>query len=186
MKNSTERWRDEIVSLLPRLRRFAFALTTSSTDADDLLQATVEKALMKYQQFESGTDLDKWLFRICKNTWIDEIRSRQVRGPVVDPIDYKSELQIDGEKILINKLQLAEVNNAMKSLQDEQRMILAMVVIEGYSYKEVSVMLNIPIGTVMSRLSRARIAVIKEINDGKTKLFNPANEDFRGFGREDK
>lgn len=186
MKNSTEQWRNEIINLLPRLRRFSFALTTSITDADDLLQATVEKALIKHSKFTPGTDLDKWLFRICKNTWIDEIRGRRVRGPIVDPTDYKSELHLDGEELIINKLRVIEVRNAMKSLQDEQRMILALIIIEGYSYKEVSKLLNIPIGTVMSRQSRARCALIKAMNVKELKKIKPANEAMEGLGREDK
>tara|TARA_R110002096_G_scaffold309403_3_gene503971 strand:+ start:483 stop:1043 length:561 start_codon:yes stop_codon:yes gene_type:complete len=185
MKNSTEQWRDGIIDLLPRLRRFAFALTGSVADADDLLQATVEKALVKHKQFTPGTDLDKWLFRMCKNTWIDEIRGRRVRGPIVDPTDYKSELHLDGEELIINKLRASEVHNAINSLQDEQRMILALIIIEGYSYKEVSKLLNIPIGTVMSRLSRARSTLIKTMNARESQKIEPANEDLGGLGSED-
>ncbi len=159
MDKTPEQWRDELVSLLPRLRRFSFALTTSAADADDLLQAAVEKALSRYEQFKPGTDLDKWLFRICKNLWIDEWRSRRVRGPNVDPMDFRSELQMDGERLLQDRMSLQEVREAMNKLRDEQKMVLALVAIEGYSYKEVSKILDIPIGTVMSRLARARGAL---------------------------
>ncbi len=168
MKVTSEQWRDDIIALLPRLRRFSFALTGSAFDADDLLQATIEKALLKYDQFEQGTDLDKWTFRMCKNLWIDEWRSRRVRGPSVDPMDYKSELGIDGENMIINKLSMSEVSKAMNELRDEQRMVLALVAIEGYSYKEVSKLLDIPIGTVMSRLARARKALMKLLETPET------------------
>jgi len=159
MSTKSEQWRDEIVALLPRLRRFSFALAGSAADADDLLQATVERALLKYDQFKQGTGLDKWMFRMCKNIWIDEWRSRRVRGPIVDPMDFKSEIGVDGEQLLVNKLALSEVNMAMNRLQDEQKMILGLIVIEGYSYRETAELLDIPVGTVMSRLARARKAL---------------------------
>ncbi|WP_321393588.1 RNA polymerase sigma factor [Emcibacter sp.] len=159
MDTTPEQWRDGIVALLPRLRRFSFALTASAADADDLLQATVEKALSRYEQFEPGTDLDKWLFRMCKNLWIDEWRSRRVRGPSVDPMDFRSEIQVDGEKLLQDKVSMLEVREAMDKLRDDQKVVLALVAIEGYSYKEVSNFLDVPIGTVMSRLARARSAL---------------------------
>ncbi len=159
MNNNAEQWRDHIVALLPRLRRYCFSLTGSAPDADDLLQNTIEKALSKYDQFEQGTDLDRWMFRMCKNLWIDEWRSRRVRGDSVDPMDYKNEPWIDGEDILVNKLKMSEVRSAMNKLQDEQRVIIFLVAIEGYSYKEASIFLDIPLGTVMSRLARARKAL---------------------------
>jgi len=159
MDKTAEQWRDEIVSLLPRLRRFAFALAASTADADDLLQATIEKALSRYDRFKPGTDLDRWLFRICRNLWIDEWRSRRVRGPSVDLAEHESALQLDGERLLQDRAGLQEVRKAMNKLRDEQKMVLALVAIEGYSYREVSAMLDVPIGTVMSRLARARGAL---------------------------
>ncbi len=164
MTATSEHWRDDIVALLPRLRRFSFALTGSAADADDLLQTTVEKALSKYDQFKQGTDLDKWMFRMCKNTWIDEWRSRRVRGPVVDPMDFTSEIGIDGEQMIMDKITVSEVSTAMNRLQDEQKMILGLIVIEGYSYRETSEFLDIPIGTVMSRLARARKALEDQLH----------------------
>lgn len=156
MSSKAEQWRDDIIALLPRLRRYSFSLTGSAVDADDLLQNTIERALSRYDQFEQGTDLDKWMFRMCKNLWIDEWRSRQVRGDSVDPTDYRNEPWIDGEDMIINKLRMSEVRSAMNELQDEQRVIIFLIAVEGYSYKEASVFLDIPIGTVMSRLARAR------------------------------
>ncbi len=164
MNTKSEQWRDEIIALLPRLRRFSYTLAGSRTDADDLLRATVEKALLKYDQFKQGTDLDKWMFRMCKNIWIDEWRSRRVRGPIIDPMDFKAEIGVDGEQLLINRISLSEVNAAMNRLQDEQKMILGLIVIEGYSYRETSELLDIPIGTVMSRLARARKALEEMLN----------------------
>ncbi|TPD59919.1 sigma-70 family RNA polymerase sigma factor [Emcibacter nanhaiensis] len=172
-----EKWRDEIVALLPRLRRFSFALTSSAADADDLLQATIEKALSKYSQFQAGTDLDKWLFRMCKNTWIDEWRSRQVRGPSVDPMDFRSELLVDGEQELVDRLSLSELNTALNKLQEDQKVLIALVAIEGHTYKEASEILEIPVGTVMSRLARARNAL-------QDLLQNPDSRHSKGADNE--
>lgn len=153
---ATQAWRDELVTLLPRLRRYALSLTGSLPDAEDLLHSTVEKALSKADQFTEGTDLDRWMFRICKNLWFDEWRHRKVRGPAVDPQETKNEPWTDGEKHAQNRIRVEELNKALQALQEDHREILVLVVIEGYSYKEVSERLGVPIGTVMSRLARAR------------------------------
>jgi len=161
--SAAKQWRDEMVTFLPRLQRFAFSLTGSVEDAEDLLHATVEKALLKYDQFEQGTHLDRWMFRICKNLWMDEWRSRRVRGIKVDYEDDKYEPWIDGERSTIDKIRLREVNRAMDELQDEQRVVLTLVAVEGHSYKDVAELLEIPIGTVMSRLARARRKLAQQL-----------------------
>jgi len=148
--------RREIISLLPQLRRFALSLTGSIEDAEDLLHSTVEKALLKLDQFEAGTNLDRWMFRICKNTWFDEWRQRKTRGPTVDAADAQTEPSIDGEAQASQRLEVEEVKRAMATLPEEQRTLLVLVVVEGYSYREVAEMLDLPIGTVMSRLARTR------------------------------
>lgn len=149
-------WKQDLVDLLPRLRRYALSLTGSMTDAEDLLHSTVERVLAKADMFEDGTNLDRWVFRICKNLWFDEWRQRKVRGPTLDPAEAKHEPSTDGEGHAENRIQLQELSDALQHLQEEQRVILVQVVIEGYSYKEVAEMLDVPIGTVMSRLARAR------------------------------
>ncbi|HEC00513.1 MAG TPA: RNA polymerase sigma factor [Sphingomonadales bacterium] len=159
MTTTAEQWRDDIVALLPRLRRYCYSLTGSAVDADDLLQNTVEKALSKYDQFQQGTDLDRWMFRMCKNLWIDEWRSRRVRGHTIDPMDSQNEPWIDGETVQENKLGLRDVQTAMDKLHEEQRIIVFLIIVEGYSYKEAATFLSLPIGTVMSRLARARKAL---------------------------
>lgn len=162
--NMTAEMQSEMLALLPNLRRFALSLTGSIEDAEDLLHSTVEKALTKLDQFKQGTDLDRWLFRICKNTWVDEWRQRKVRGPSVDPSDLQYEPSIDGEATAVNNIELQELNRAMQALPEEQRTMLVLIVVEGYSYKEVSTRLDVPIGTVMSRLARARKKVADTIN----------------------
>ena len=154
----------ELLALLPRLRRFALSLTGSIEDAEDLLHSTVEKALSRLDQFQPGSGLDRWMFRICKNAWLDEWRQRKVRGPSIDPDDTKFEPSIDGEAHAIKNIELQELNKAMQTLPEQQRMLLVLIVVEGYSYKEVSSMLDVPIGTVMSRLARARKKVANTLN----------------------
>lgn len=153
---SVEKWHSEMVALLPRLRRFALSLSGTVADAEDLLQATVEKALRNASKFEPDSDLDKWMFRICKNLWLDEWRARKRRGPTVDVTSHGAEPWIDGEKDANNRLLVEELKTVLDALSLEHREILELVVIEGFSYKEVSEIVGIPIGTVMSRLARAR------------------------------
>lgn len=153
---SVEQWHSEMVALLPRLRRFALSLSGTVEDAEDLLQATVEKALKNADKFEPGTDLDKWMFRICKNLWLDEWRARKRRGPSVDVTSYGAEPWIDGEESANNKILVEELKTVLGSMSTEHREVLELVVIEGYAYKEVADMVDVPIGTVMSRLARAR------------------------------
>jgi len=169
----TQEVRSEMLAILPQLRRFALSLTGSIEDAEDLLHSTVEKALSRLDQFKPGTDLDRWMFRICKNTWLDEWRQRKTRGPTVDPSDAKYEPSMDGEAHAVNTIELQELNEAMQALPEQQRMMLVLIVVEGYSYKEVSSMLDVPIGTVMSRLARARQKVADTLNAAAEDRLTP-------------
>jgi RNA polymerase sigma-70 factor (ECF subfamily) len=144
----------ELLARLPRLRRFCVALTAATHDADDLLQMTVERLLVKPPPPDA--DLMKWMFRVCKNIWIDEIRSRKVR--IASDIDDVS-IPVGGEGDALAHLTLGEVSAAVAALSDDQRSIITLVAVEGYSYKETAEILDLPIGTVMSRLSRARAAL---------------------------
>ena len=153
---ATSDLRNRLIALLPRLRRYALSLTGSMPDAEDLLHSTIERALARADQFQDGSELDRWVFRICKNLWFDEWRKRKIRGPSVDPEDVKHEPSVDGERHAENRVKLKELTEALQAMQIEQREVLVLVVIEGYSYREVSDQLDVPIGTVMSRLARAR------------------------------
>jgi RNA polymerase sigma-70 factor (ECF subfamily) len=149
--------RRELIELLPRLRRFAHALTGARHDADDLVQATVERLLGKGVPADAA--LDKWAFRVCRNAWVDEIRSRRTRSAVSLDDAPEVEEAVDGERVVIGKMTLAEVARALDALPEEQRAALALVVLEGCSYAETAEALDIPIGTVMSRIARARAAL---------------------------
>lgn len=142
--------------LLPRLRRFAYSLTLNLADADDLTQATVERALTRNVPQGDDEALLRWMFRVCRNLWVDELRSRRVRGlDDPDPADVDAQSG-DGEATLTGALAASEVQAAMAKLGEEQRAVLELVAVEGYTYREAAEVLAVPVGTVMSRLARAR------------------------------
>jgi len=150
----------ELVSLLPRFRRFGYALTGSLDDGDDLVQSACERALTRLGQFEPGTRLDSWMFQIMKNLWVDQKRSpRSFREVKAEPADLESLAVSDAERELEARLSLAAVRRVVATLPSEQRSVVALVCVEGLSYREAAAVLDVPIGTVMSRLSRARMAV---------------------------
>ena len=157
-----ENVRDQIVILLPRLRAFARSLAPSWDQADDLVQLTAEKGLRNIGSFEPGTRLDSWLFRIMRNTWIDQYRSAR---PMVrlDDDTTGGLMGVDGRRVTEARLDLARVRAAMDRLPQDQREVLMLVCVEGLRYREVAEMLDIPIGTVMSRLARARVALAEDI-----------------------
>ena len=150
------RFEEELVALLPRLRRFARGLARHPGDADDLCQAAIERALKSRDQWQQGTRLDSWMYRITRNLWIDERRAAGRRGPH-DPID-EGVGQIAGEgaaEVEAGALR-GDVDGAMARLPDEQREVVMLVLVEGYAYREAADILEVPIGTVTSRLARGR------------------------------
>lgn len=156
----TEQVRAELVSLLPRLRRFAYGLTGSLDDGDDLVQSACERALTRLDQFQPGTRLDSWMYRIVQNIWIDQRRARQARPEAgMEPADLAALAVGDAERELDSRLRMATVQRAVGELSEDQRSVLLLVCVEGLSYKATADVLDIPLGTVMSRLARARLAV---------------------------
>ncbi len=150
--------RAALVSLLPRLRRFAIALTGSRTDMDDLVQATCERALARAAQLREEDHLDRWVCVIMRAVWIDEMRSRRVRRH--DPIEAAFDaVGDDGVAQTEGRLALASVRRALLELPQEYRTALMLVCVEGMSYKDAAEFLEVPIGTVMSRLARGRLAL---------------------------
>lgn len=146
----------ELVTLVPRLRRFALSLTNSQADADDLVQSACERALRNKASFRPGTRMDSWLYRIIQNLWLDNRRRLKTRKEEIDPMDANLSDSGKGASEPTARLMLDKVQEAMGELPDDQRVVLSMIAIEGQSYKDVAEALNIPVGTVMSRLSRAR------------------------------
>lgn len=154
---------DGLTSLLPRLRRFAHALSRNPTDADDLTQATVERALRSKEQWQPGTRLDSWAYRIMRNLWIDTARGRSRKEKVEAPAEEGERLGEDPTGAIHASIELARVIAAMERLPDEQREVVALILIEGFGYRETAEMLGLPIGTVSSRLVRGRTALLEMI-----------------------
>jgi len=159
----TEDVRARMIEFLPRLRRFAFALTRNMDQADDLVQDTCERALSRLDQWEPGTKLESWMYRIAQNLWLDRKRSEKVRGPALDIDEAVGVMGEDGRAVTESRLTLAAVSEGMDRLPPDQQVLVAMVCVDGLSYKDAASILNVPIGTVMSRLSRARQALYQHI-----------------------
>jgi len=146
----------DLIALLPRLRRFAIALARSRHEADDLLQTACEKALANRDHFEPGTRFDAWMFRIVRNAWTDRLRQTRKEGTRVDIEDAGALVGDDGERTSAERLRLAETAKAIGALPHDLREVLILVTVEGFTYREAAEVLSIPLGTVMSRLARAR------------------------------
>jgi len=151
----------ELVALLPRLRRFALVLCRSHALADDLVQGTCERALANAGSWTPGTRFDAWMFRILRNYWIDHLRRMKVEGMTED-VETQTQLVGDpGEAPILSRLALTEVQRAIDTLPHEQREVLVLVCGEDLSYREAADVLNVPVGTVMSRLARARKRLVE-------------------------
>ena len=156
---------DQLASLLPRLRRFAHALSRDSVDADDLAQATIERALRSKAQWQPGTRLDSWTYRIMRNLWIDTARARGRRFAHESPEEEGKNVGEDPRDAMNATIDLHRIMAAMARLPDEQREVVALILVEGFGYREVSEMLGLPIGTVSSRLVRGRTALLAMVGN---------------------
>ncbi|MDA8585313.1 RNA polymerase sigma factor [Rhodobacteraceae bacterium] len=157
-----DQFKTEMIGLLPRLRRFALSLTRSGPDADDLLQDACSAALQKWQQYDPAQPLDRWLFRIVRNLWVSEIRKRKTRqGEGQVPAEEATELRVESNSDDI--LTAQQVHRQVAQLNKDLSQPLLLVCAEGYSYREASEMLDVPIGTVMSRIHRARKLLVSRL-----------------------
>jgi RNA polymerase sigma-70 factor (ECF subfamily) len=147
---------DDIVALIPRLRRFARTLTRDPHDADDVVQIALERALSRLDQWHRDARLDSWLFKIVRNAWIDEVRSRGRRDRVFAGEEAGEHVGVDA---MAGQTDLLSVQSAMAMLPEEQRTTVSLVLVEGLSYQEAADVLGIPVGTLTSRLARARDAL---------------------------
>lgn len=157
MNESHDDTRAQLAALLPRLRRFARTITRHREDADDLVQLAVERALKRLDQWQPGTRLDSWMFMIMKNAWIDEVRSRSRRDEIFLPEEAGENVgQGAGEWPADRQGVRMDVQRAMAQLNEDQRMVVGLVLVEGLPYKEAAEVLGVPVGTLTSRLARAR------------------------------
>ena len=150
---------DQLIAVLPRLRRFARGLAGSAVEADDLVQAACERALSRQAQFQEGTRFDSWMFRIVQTIWIDQVRARGVRKEESDELEMERLGTDEPSRRAHARLELAEVRRAVARLPEEQKRALMLVTVEGLSYKEAAEVENVPIGTIMSRLAAARASL---------------------------
>ncbi|WP_421990936.1 RNA polymerase sigma factor [Qipengyuania sp.] len=156
---------------LPDLRRFALSLTRDSEQAEDLVQE-VSLRLVR-SEIPEDADLQRWAFRVCKNVWFDQLRRKKVRLEAAETVRELGPIVEDGAARTEERSELDFVMRAMSQLPDEQYFALSLVAIEGKSYREVAEITEVPIGTVMSRISRARgqiaaaIEKQQELSSGK-------------------
>jgi len=142
---------ERLVELIPRLRRYARALVGDRAAADDLVQDTLERAWAKLHLYRRGTDLRAWLFTVMHNVHVNKVRATRVTDTLDDELPELAQRASQGDALLVRDL-----DRAIAHLPSEQRAVLLLVTLEEMSYEEVARALGIPIGTVMSRLSRAR------------------------------
>jgi RNA polymerase sigma-70 factor (ECF subfamily) len=143
----------EVISGLPLLRRYARALTGDPAWADDLVQDTAERALVRHRAFRAGTNLRAWLFTILRHIYIDQLRARREIAVDEDAAPWRS---LEAPRTEVDALVLRDVQEALYHLPVEQREVILLIGVEELTYQEASAVLGVPIGTVMSRLSRAR------------------------------
>lgn len=154
---------DELAALLPRLRRFAHTLCGNGADADDLTQGAIERALRSRVRWEPGTRLDSWAYRIMRNLWIDTVRSRARKARFEASEEEGLNVGEDPREGMDASIDVQKAMAAMQRLPAEQREIVALILIEGFGYRECSEILGLPIGTVSSRLVRGRSALLQMI-----------------------
>ena len=144
---------EQIVQLLPRLRRFARSLANSVQDADDLVQLAIERALSRSEQLRPQGQLSSWMFGILRNAWIDEARARGRRTKLFVAPELGENV---ADPAASSHADTLSVQDAMARLPDEQREVVSLVLVEGLSYKEAAEIVGVPVGTVTSRLARGR------------------------------
>lgn len=148
--------------MLPRLRRFARALTRHVADADDLVQVGLERALMTMDTLAADSRLDSWMFRVMRNAWTDETRRRGRWDRVLAPEEAGATV---GDATSEADFAFLSIQRAMEKLPDEQRIAVALVLVEGLSYRDAADVIGVPVGTLTSRLARGREALQDLLTD---------------------
>ena len=162
MNDRVANFGEQVGTLLPRLRRFARALTRHPQDADDLVQLAVERALTRSAQWRPDSSLTNWMLAIVRNAWIDETRARRRRDAVLVPENEAVEV---GDTGTDRDIEWWSIQSALGRLPEEQRLAVALVLIEGLSYREAAQVMEVPIGTLTSRLARGRLALQAMLTD---------------------
>jgi RNA polymerase sigma-70 factor (ECF subfamily) len=159
-------FRAGIVELLPKLRRFAFSLCGTAHDADDLVQTAVERALRSEGRWQADTRLDSWMYKLMQNLWIDQARQSRTRG-VSAPLEAALAVVGDDARVLLDARASAAIAiAAFARLSPEIRAAASLVILNGHSYREAADALGVPLGTIMSRVARARRSLGADVGPG--------------------
>jgi RNA polymerase sigma-70 factor, ECF subfamily len=164
-KGSAEGFREQIIALLPRLSAFALCLTGNSEQHGDLVQETYARALACKDQWQPGAHLDAWMLRIALNLWFDRKRAKRFGG---EPMDIDYPVGSDARAVMGSRLVLADLLTALDQLAPEYRAMIALVCVDGLTYTKAAEILSLPVGTVMSRLARGRLALYDSVDAAAT------------------
>jgi len=165
--------RYEMVGLLPRLRRFARTLAKDPDRADDLVQAACERALNRLDQLRQGTRLDSWLYRIIYTRWIDKLRRSSTRSAGLVVLSNESQTAPNADNPETRLVAAIDLRKALRTLPEEHKVALMLVCVEGYSYAEAATVLDVPAGTVASRVARARNMLSRMLFEEPRKVLQP-------------
>lgn len=162
--------RSQMVNLLPRMRRFALSLTGNPDRADDLVQQACERALTRFHQLKEGARMDSWLYRIIYTRWIDTIRRINTRSANLKSFAMKPEPLTRPEPQTDRMAEMMDLRESLCAIPEKNRAALSLICIEGLSYAEASTVLNVPPGTVASRVARARAMLVNRMNKPSAKV----------------
>jgi RNA polymerase sigma-70 factor, ECF subfamily len=171
-KHRRELLQEQMVTLLPRLRRFARNLTGDADSADELVQMTCERALQRLHQYRDNTRLDSWLYRIVYTQWIDRTRRRQRRAFHQEALREDQESRGDGLSSPGRLVSFMDVKKALGQLAHEHRAAILLVTVEGHTYSEAAGVLGVPAGTVASRVARARQSLAAHFHQEQPRLLS--------------
>ena len=171
--NARVEFSNQLLALLPKLRRFARTLTGSIDEGDDLVQSACEHAFESADQFGPGTRFDGWMYRIVQTMWIGRSRGPGHREAGVDPVAFAEYSDDDSVNSTEDKIVLRQARRTIAKLPPDLREVLALISIEGLPYQAAAEILGIPIGAVMSRLSRARLTFYGMMAEPEAQLTTP-------------
>ena len=157
-------FRRDLVSLLPKLRRFAMTLTRNANDADDLVQEVCERAISRSHLWNGEGRLESWIYTMTRNLWVDEVRKRKVRG-TGSMVDIFEQDDLNVEATAEKAVYANQLQKMILSMPEGLASVFLLVNVEGHSYRETATILGIPIGTVMSRLSTARLRLAAMLSE---------------------
>ncbi len=168
-----EALRHQMVGFLPRMRRFARGLARDPDKADDLIQAACERALTRLHQVREGTRLDSWLYRIIYTCWVDSFRRSVTRSSYLVALANENAATATTAESGGHLDAALDLERAFKTLPDECVAAIMLVSVEGYSYTEAAGVMNVPVGTVASRVARSRALLGRLLFRGKERALRP-------------